>query len=627
MENEKNPLRSLLNDQAVLDELREGAGGLEAAGSGHDTMQRLLEGSVEAIRDGAYTQPEAIILLRGRPALLVQDGKWETPSLKVLRDRLSKSAGKLEDAIRKVGRIEIINGDSDYIGTGWMIDEDVMITNRHVAEVFTQSLSGGGFTFRTDAAGQLVRVRVDFLREHDRSAMAQTPVRQVVYLENDALQPDMALIRLDKTALVLPPPLELDTSVPVFDSDNPLDLAAIGYPARDHRNDAFSMSDIFGSVFDVKRLSPGRLMGVRPDGKLLEHDATTLGGSSGSPIVDLVSGRVRGLHFSGSYRKRNLAASANWIGRRLAQLSTRTISLPATTRPVGTGESQDAPGADAARAEAVPLLDGRKGYQADFLGNGYEVDLPVIPADLESKIAAVADEAAGELRYTHFSVVLRSDRRLPFFTAVNIDGERLFNFVRGRDRWYPDPRLKDPAHQTDADLYAGNKLDRGHLVRRLDPAWGHTREEAHQAELDTFFMPNCSPQHSSLNQRTWLSLEDYVLRNADTRDLKVSVFSGPVMRDEDPVYRGVALPQEYWKVVVLVDAASETLSATGYLLSQADYLDDIEFVFGAFRTYQVPISRIAELTGLGFALEDYDPLAVVESRAFREIRSADDLIL
>ena len=33
---------------------------------------------------------------------------------------------------------------------------------------------------------------------------------------------------------------------------------------------------------------------------------------------------------------------------------------------------------------------------------------------------------------------MRKDRRKPFFTAVNIDGNSLFNFARGRDRWYYD---------------------------------------------------------------------------------------------------------------------------------------------------------------------------------------------
>jgi endonuclease G len=122
-------------------------------------------------------------------------------------------------------------------------------------------------------------------------------------------------------------------------------------------------------------------------------------------------------------------------------------------------------------------------------------------------------------------------------------------------------------------------------VRRPDAAWGQTRAEAKRAAQETFFFTNCSPQHSTLNQRTWLSLEDYLLCNASTHDLKVSVFSGPVMNENDHHYRGVRIPEEFWKIAVSVNAFTGKLSATGYILNQANYLGDFEFVSEEFKTY------------------------------------------
>ena len=63
---------------------------------------------------------------------------------------------------------------------------------------------------------------------------------------------------------------------------------------EDPRNDAFAMRDIFKGVYNVKRLSPGWVSGVRPDGKLLEHDCTALGGNSGSVVLNLATGKVCG---------------------------------------------------------------------------------------------------------------------------------------------------------------------------------------------------------------------------------------------------------------------------------------------------------------------------------------------
>jgi hypothetical protein len=40
-----------------------------------------------------------------------------------------------------------------------------------------------------------------------------------------------------------------------------------------------------------------------------------------------------------------------------------------------------------------------------------------------------------------------------------------------------------------------------------------------------------------------------VLENADNRDLRISVFTGPVFAAEDEQYRGVQLPRQFWKLV------------------------------------------------------------------------------
>ena len=236
----------------------------------------------------------------------------------------------------------------------------------------------------------------------------------------------------------------------------------------------------------------------------------------------------------------------------------------------------------------------RGGYDAGFLVP-HAVPLPELPPELVP-LAAVDLEATSEpryvLRYHHFSVVQNRARRLAFFTAANIDGNTSMRLKREKDRWFLDPRL--PAEQqTGEDAYRDNPLDRGHLVRRLDPAWGASREEAKRANDDTFHFTNCTPQHEDFNQNrtTWAGLEDYVLESADSRDLKVSVFTGPVFAEDGDEFAGVQLPRQFWKVVVMVKESGE-LSATGYLLSQEELVSGLErvteaFSYGAYRTYQV----------------------------------------
>ena len=284
-----------------------------------------------------------------------------------------------------------------------------------------------------------------------------------------------------------------------------------------------------------------------------------------------------------------------------------------------------------------PDFAGRKGYDADFLGTGgHSVPLPVLPAELVA-VAAENNLATGEPRYLlpyhHFSVVMNKERRLAFFTAVNVDGTTSMRLKREKDRWFVDPRV--PAEeQTDEDVYRDNPLDRGHLVRRLDPAWGSSRPEAKACNDDTFHFTNCSPQHEDFNQNqtTWAGLEDYILENADNRDLKVSVFTGPVLAGDDEEFAGVQLPRQFWKVVVMVKE-SGVLSATAYLLSQEELIAGLEvvpaeFSYGAYKTFQVPVRRIEELTSLSFgSLSDFDPLDGLEATAATEIKRFDRIAL
>jgi len=624
---ENAPLQSLFRDKQVLDAVRErssslkeklhrtpedpSAEGLESLRSveaDSENLDRLLDGA-ESPADSGFGNREAIILLTGRPPLLIQGGKWEEPRIPEIRNRLEQSRGLLESAIPRVGRVELLNHPTkDYVGTGWMIDDDVMITNRHVAFEFALK-QRDSLILRTTPFGEPLQVQVDFNEEHNSPNLPfEVRMKDLLYIEDDLPgHPDMALIRLEKVSN-LPAPIEL-SPLPVERDD---DVAVIGYPARDGgRNDPFVMQEYFRNIYEVKRLSPGRISGVRGDRFILTHDCTTLGGNSGSVVINLKDGKAAGLHFAGSFRENNFAVTSEMLRARLADLGRRLfVSVPANILPV----------------ERVPTqaeLESRAGYDADFVGES--VPIPHVASQIP--VAPVNGRNDNLLHYMHFSVAMHKARRIALFTACNIDGGKLYNIRRGSDRWNLDPRM-NPEFQIGNELYRDNPLDRGHLVRRLDPAWGDDRDEAVIAADDTFFYTNASPQHERLNQETWLSLEDYILDNAATHDLKVTVFTGPVLSEVDPEYRGIRLPEEYWKVIVIRNAFTGRLSATGYLLSQSEFIEDLEFRFGAFKTYQVAIRALERKTGLAFGtLSDFDPLDRIESVGPRIIQGPPDLLV
>jgi endonuclease G, mitochondrial len=271
---------------------------------------------------------------------------------------------------------------------------------------------------------------------------------------------------------------------------------------------------------------------------------------------------------------------------------------------------------------SIDTYSNRRGYNPDFIGQ--KIPLPVESNKIKEDAAKLKDNSGIELKYNNFSVIMSKSRNLAIITAVNIDGSSLENLPRDKDVWYYDPRM-DKEHQYGPELYANNDLDRGHLVRRLDPVWGSLAKIANE---DTFHFSNCSPQHKNLNQKIWLDLEDYILKNTDLYDLKVNVFTGPIFRPDDVLYRNkFQIPAEFWKVVSMKTKVNK-ISATAYIQTQKNLLIDLEFAFGGYKTYQIPISIIENLTGLNFGnLRTFDPLATLEGEMARVIKDPSDITI
>jgi endonuclease G len=248
-----------------------------------------------------------------------------------------------------------------------------------------------------------------------------------------------------------------------------------------------------------------------------------------------------------------------------------------------------------ARVTAAKDFKDRRGYAEDFLSS-FAVPWPTVDDSIAD------DVQPGRLDYTHFSITLSRSRRLALYVGVNIDGEHHVDIVRSNDTWAYDGRLPIAA-QIGEDLYAGNGLDRGHLVRRQDPNWG---DEANTANFDTFHFTTCSPQMSGFNQKTWLELEDYILDNTQRWKARATVFTGPVFADDDRVYRGVKIPKAFWKVVAYLGDDGKP-SASAYMIDQSRELGQLDLVFGPLRTYRRSVIQIEQLTGIRFAnLADYD---------------------
>ena len=265
----------------------------------------------------------------------------------------------------------------------------------------------------------------------------------------------------------------------------------------------------------------------------------------------------------------------------------------------------------------------RKGYEPDFLDD-HEVPLPKLSNAMKAKAAKLKGAGSGnkyELKYEHFSVVMNKERKMAWFTASNIDGNtwkpinrKTGDFSEGAEateKWFDDPRIDDDAQCNQVDHYDNQKpkrvFDRGHLVRRQDPSWG-TKARARRGNNDTFHFTNCTPQEIDFNERKkyWQGIESWILEDSAVADGdKVCVFTGPVFRNDDPGYRDIQVPMEFWKIVAY--ERDGELRAVGMVASQKqrikqtpggvpEALDDPSPV----AEYQRKIADIEQMTGLDF---------------------------
>ena len=610
---------------------------------------------------------EAIIIPDQRPVLDVLAGNRFTTDHLLWQDLLSGAPHQsLSKSIPAVGRVELPGHPSlPYGGTGFVVGPGLIMTNRHVAEIFASGLGRQNLVFKPGLKSEIdLEQRVD-------GGSRRCVVRSVLMIHPYW---DMALLAVDGLSDEIEP-LSLAANDPAPGTR----VASIGYPAFDPRNDPAVQNYVFRGIYNVKRIMPGILTGgvdASSFGKSVRasaHDSSTLGGASGSAVIDLEKGSVVALHFGGRYLKTNYGVpisqlaldrrvidaglnfegnpkgdSVPWerywseldaarpetrgiqvavpqpaLGRTAnAQSGQVTLSIPLTIT-VGIGDLGTSPVARpvspsvgdqsmiAAEAPVSDYLD-RQGYRSDFLGEN--VDLPEVTGDPDDVLTfELGGELNRELRYEHFSVLMSRSRRLCFFSAVNIDGQS--SRKSKRVGWRTDPRV--PQHQQIMDECYGNppQFSRGHMTRREDPVWGDELT-ANRGNADSMHVTNAVPQMQAFNSPIWLGLEDYALDHARSDDMRISVFTGPYFRSDDPVIDGVAIPIAFWKIITFIHDDTGKLCATGYEMDQSANLPRAEeFVFGDFvsghtsRSTQTSIRGIELRSGLSFGrLAEVDPL-------------------
>ena len=185
------------------------------------------------------------------------------------------------------------------------------------------------------------------------------------------------------------------------------------------------------------------------------------------------------------------------------------------------------------------------------------------------------------------------------WVAFRFDGS---NRAKNTGRSSSDAFQDDPS--INSKHYVGNKgfgsgYDRGHLCASND------RLVSEEANRQTFYMTNMSPQMSQFNQQYWVGYEQYVQnigRDASFSDTLYVVKGGTIDKEKILGYvwrntgKQVAVPKFYY--MALLKCKSSGYEAIAFWMEHKEY--DVEPTKSEIAKHAITIDELEEYTGIDF---------------------------
>jgi endonuclease G, mitochondrial len=643
---------------------------------GGESLRQLVNDEIDELNDrpDGFEALEVIVATDGsRPSFLIRDDSPDPTSSplgtwgKLLTDR----AEQLKAAIRCVGRIDVPGSGQGFQGTGFLVADDLIITNRHVLQVSARLLNDGSWKFIEGAA-------IDFGHEfRGQASVNRRALKSVVFCGPQPIAADDVDHRKLDLALIELAPRSQGSAQGVLALDTRNDWAdpgaivcTIGYPGQP-ASLAYPPSLLellFQDTYGRKRLAPGAII-TGQDADLhtwtIAHDATTLGGNSGSVVI--LQGReglAAGLHYGG----RRAQPRENW-GHMLSRvldtqdsrsqatlgeiLTSRGVSLrnneapvPANAEPRPEVGGRATPSTDESPVAQRPIapfqrpapqharpMSWRQGITLDTMQRlsarpGVSRLETVLEAagDGETNAADLADRRGYNPRFLpgweiELPMPSRDMRELRRGgSGVELKYQH-FSVIMSKERRMPIitacvidgaesrrlPRITRWSYdgRLDRDDQWGNEL---YLDNILDRGHMVRREDPIWGALSTARKANVDTFHYTNSCPQVAGVNQVIWLGLEDYILSHT-------REDDmkvvvftgPIFTDRDLPYRDALIprafwkVVAFLTDDDRPSATAYRVSQKRQLADLEFVFGGYSTFQISIQQVMDVTGIDFS--------------------------
>ena len=266
-----------------------------------------------------------------RPSMPIVEGQFDSHALTSNSAEFTDLTEAYEDIVNRfsasVGRIEVENGNGNFtpIGSCFLVANSESVRMATAGHMLLELLGPGNSVSKSrplETRQEMRKARVNFHDSGEEDPTQIFNVRRWIWAHP---RWDLLLFDLEATPVEIATksPLPLEQSLEWAASATQNRICVLGYPmnSNDMTNQPFKKT--FELPLAVKRVSLGlcdRPFNAQPppeevedestigiDNSTIDHDASTLPGSSGSPVFSLDTRTVIGLHYDGGkfHRSRN----------------------------------------------------------------------------------------------------------------------------------------------------------------------------------------------------------------------------------------------------------------------------------------------------------------------------------